>query len=235
MDVNIIIASVIMVCIYIIGVYLHVKVIKISRKDKEMTWKFDLINSCLMIVHHGHCVIMEIITNIIEDLHLYTGEWLCYASKVLTYCGIYYTTELSMTISLLKYVIIVQWKKSRNVGQEKVKRIFFWIYLLYPFIMILIHLIIKPNFFWVHDGYARIDRCLGDPKNNWGPDSNRTQIKVHTICQTLVVPSQEYYFAYSVYILKRSICWGQVIVSYGVTWNIWEVIIYCRIFGFMRR
>ena len=200
-----------------------------------MTWKLDLTNSCLLLVHHGHCVIMDIITYIIHDLHTYTGEWFCYTSKVINYYGNLYTAGHSMIISLLKYIVIVHWKGVRRFGQEKVKQLFFWINLVYPCVMIAIQLLIRPDFFMIYDGFKRTDQCLGDPNNNWGPNSNRTQIKMHTICEILVEPPHDHYFAYTIYVLRICICWTQVVFIYSVIWNLPEILVYNRIFAFMRR
>ena len=60
-------------CVYGIGVYFHFKVIKVSFKEKDMTWKLDITNSIILTVHHGYFLFMKIITFIIQDLHAYTG------------------------------------------------------------------------------------------------------------------------------------------------------------------
>ena len=101
--------------------------------------------------------------------------------------------------------------------------------------MILIHLITEPDFFWKYDGYARIDRCLGDPKNNWGPDSNRTQTKLHNICQQFLEPSPDDYLAYMSYVVRSGVCWVHVVFLYLVAWNVLEMVTYFRIFAFMKR
>ena len=232
---NIIIQIIITICVYLIGVYFHVKVIKVSKKDKEMTWKLDLTNSFLLLAHHGNCVIMGTITYIIQDLHTYTGEWFCYTSKVLNLYGNFYTGAHSMIVSLLKYILIVHWKRSRDFGKEKVKTSFFWINIFYAVVMICIHLFIKPDFFVIYDGVARVDRCLGDPNNNWGTNSTRTQVKLNTICEMLVSPSHDDYFEYTIYVLRNCICYPQLVFEYLVTWNVLEMVVYCRIFAIMRR
>ena len=232
---NIIIQIIFTICIFLTGIFFHVKVIKISKKEKEMTWKLDLTNSCLLIVHHGHCLIMDAITYIIHDLYTYTGEWFCYTSKVLNHYGNLYTVMHSMIISTLKYILIVHWKRARDIGKDKVKLAFFWINIFFPGLMVLLHSIIKPDFYLIYDGFARVDRCLGDPNNNWGPNSNRTQIKAHTVCKMLVAPSTEDHFAYTIYILRSSVCWTQIVFEYFVAWNVFEIFLYTRIFSFMRR
>ena len=235
MDFSISIPMIVMILIHCVGLYLHIKIIKISRKEKRMTWKLDITNSCMLMFHHTHCVVMDGITFVVQDLYMYTGEWFCYTSKVIMHYGNLYTAGHSLIVAILKYVIIVQWQKARNMGHERIKETFFWINLLYPSFQISIYLMIRPDFYVVHDGYARIDRCLGDPKNFWGPNSNNTQMKVHNICQSFNEPSHEYYIAYAVYILRNSVCWMQIIAQYLIFWNLVEILIYCRVFSFMRR
>ena len=225
----------VMILIYCVGLYLHIKIIIISRKEKGMTWKLDITNSCMLMFHHTHCIFMDGITFVVPDLYMYTGEWFCYTSKVFMYYGNLYTAGHSMIVSILKYVVIVHWQKARNMGHERIKEIFFWINLLNPTFAISIFLIVRPDFIVVHDGFARIDRCLGDPKNFYGPNSNKTQMKTHNICQSFDEPSHEHYFAYAVYILKNSVCWMQVIALYIMFWNFVEMLIYCRVFSFMRK
>ena len=235
MDLYLNISAILVICLGLIGLFLHVKIIRISKKEKEMTWKLDITNSCILIVNCTHSIVMENITYIVPNLYTYTGEWFCYASKVVNYYGNMYTAGHSMIVSILKYILIVHWKKSRNIGIENVKEIFFWINISYSLFMILIHLIIEPDFFWVWDGFARIDRCLGDPKNNWGPDSNRTQIKLHAICKQFIEPSPDKYFASTIHIIRIGVCWGHIVLWYLVLWNIFEIFAYIRIFAIMRR
>ena len=240
MDMDIIISMIMIICIHCVGMYLHIKIIKISRKEKQMTWKLDITNSCMLMAHHTHCVFMDGISYIVQDLYKYTGEWFCYTSKAVMYYGNLYTVTHSMIVSMLKYIIIIHWKKARNMGHEKIQKIFFWINLLYPGIQILLHLILIPDFFVAYDllnGQARINRCLGDPNNVMGTTSNGTQMLMDNInyCQHIHEPSHEYYFAYALHVLKSIICWVQVIALFMISWNFVEMLIYCKIFSFMRR
>ena len=224
----------IMICIHCVGMYLHNKIIKTSRKEKRITWQLDITNSCMLMAHHTHCVFMDGITYMIQDLYMYTGEWFCYTSKAVGYYGNLYTVAHSMFVSILKYIIIVYWKKARNVGHEKIQRILFWINILFPAFQILLQLILIPDFFVVYElwnGSARIDRCLGDSTEGWGPKSNGTK----SYCQHIYEPLHENSFAYAIYILKNSICWAQMIALLMISYNFVEMLVYCKIFSFMRR
>ena len=93
MDLSVGIPMIIMICIHCVGIYLHVKIIKTSRNDKQITWKLAITNSCMLMAHHTHCIFMEGITYIVQDLYIYTGEWFCYTSKATMYYGNTYTTK----------------------------------------------------------------------------------------------------------------------------------------------
>ena len=230
------ITSIAFVCVYFIGLYLHIKIINISKKDKEITWKLDIVNSSLTIAHVTHSIWMHGITYFVTDLYTYTGEWVCYLSKFLAYYGNLHVTANSFIVGTMKYILIVHWSKARDTGHNKIREIFFWVnLLLYPMAQILVHLISRPDFFWEYDGFAQIDRCLGDPKNNWGTNSNRTQLKLHTLCLTLKPPASTSYIEYFIHVFRSGICWTQLVVIYCVLWNVFEMIIYCRIFLFMHR
>ena len=236
MELDVIITETIVVCIWIIGWYFHLKIIRISLKEKEMTWKLDVTNSCLILFHYTHVIFMDIITFIIPNLHFYLGKWFCYGSKVVMHYGNYYVVNHSMIVSLLKLILIVHWQRAREFGNDRIKEIMFWLNFCYPGVIVLTHVIIKPDFYLIYDAYDRIDRCLGDPNNNWGIDSNRTQIKAHTICTMFVKPNLDEYFAYTFYVIRTSVCWIHIAVgSYFSAINIIEAVIYCRIFSFMRK
>ena len=223
------------VCILIVGVYLCVKIVKNSVKEKGNTWKLDVTNSVLIIFHHGHCLIMEFLTEVVPDLYVYTGKWFCYTSKVINHYGNIHIVSYAMIIGLLKYILIIHWMKVIDIGEAKIKNIFFWVNQFYAGFHIVLHLIIEPNFYWEYDGFARTDRCLGDPKNNWSPGSNRTQIKVHMICNKLIESPMYNHLEYLIQYGRLVLCWAQVVFQYLTLFNIIEFLIYLRIFSYSRR
>ena len=223
------------ILILAVGVYLNLKIIKTSFKEKSNTWKLDISNSVVVIAHHTHCLLMEFITYCVPDLYIHTGEWFCYSSKVLTHYFNIYTTQISLITGIMKYVIILHWRKVSDIGDEKVKNVFFVVNLFHPALQIILWLLIEPNFFYESDSLARIDRCLGDPKNNWSPGSNRTQIKVHMICNKLIESPMYNHLEYLIQYGRLVLCWAQVVFQYLTLFNIIEFLIYLRIFSYSRR
>ena len=176
------------ICCYSFGAYLHLRIIKVSRKDKELTWKLDVMNSVIILIMQFNNLSVKILTYGVTDLYLYTGEWFCYASKVIAFYSTTYVVGHSLIISILKYIMIVHWAKVRDWGNKKIVTIFSGVDILHPILLILIWLSIRPDFFWAHDGYAQIDRCLGDPKDVWNDAydellPNRSLTKTHNLCQ----------------------------------------------------
>ena len=76
--------------IYFVGVYFHVKIIQVSKKDKDLTWKLDTMNSIAMIVLFFLSIFMHCITYIIRDLYMYTGQGFCYIFKIIALYSNYY-------------------------------------------------------------------------------------------------------------------------------------------------
>ena len=223
------------ICILTVGSYLHVKIVQTSVKEKGITWKLDCANSCIVITHHMQCLIMEFFSYLIQDLHQYTGKWMCYGSKVVSYYGNIHCVGHSTIIAFVKYTHIVNWEKVLEIGDEKIKNRFFWANIFYTPGHILLSLCIEPDFFWDYGGLARVDRCLGDPENNWGVNTNRTQKAAYDICHQIIQnqlsPTLESILQYC----RAFVCWSHVVLLAMTLWNVIEIVLYFRIFDFMRR
>ena len=220
---------------FCIGIIIHVRIIIISKREKDLTWKLDITHSSLTIAHFTHTILIYGITYAVEDLYIYTGEWYCYLAKELRYYGGLYVTAHSLVVSIMKYILIIHWKKVREFGQDKVKNIFFFVNFLHPICTVAIHLMIRSDFLWVHDPYKEIDLCLGDPKNYWGQSRNGTPAKLHNMCMSISSPDPSSILSQMMYLFRSSVCWIQITCLYLIGWNFFEMLFYCRIFAFMRR
>ena len=185
---------------FFIGIFLHVRIITLSKREKDLTWKLDVTNSSLSIAHFT--IVLYGITYAVEDLHIYTGEWYCYLAKELRYYGSLNVTAHSLVVSIMKYILIIHWQKVRDFGKEKVTNIFFFVNFLHPFCTAAIHLMIRSDFLWVHDPYKEIDLCLGDPNNYWGQSRNGTPAKWHNMCMSIASPDASSLLSQMMYILR---------------------------------
>jgi hypothetical protein len=222
------------VFIWCIGVFLHSKIIAVSIKEKEMTWKFDVFNSFLVVFHYGHIILMKGLTFFVQDLYTFTGRWFCYTSKAINmYTNTHVLHQTSM-ICAMKYIIIVKDQWARQFGHEHLKTVFLCINILYPFFVVGIFTLVDSTFFMRYDALSHANRCLGKSDLISSIDSNRTASKMHDFCR-ITEPLDNYSFEYVIYICKTTICWINVTFFYSNMWNITEAFMYWRIFSFMRR
>ena len=214
---------IIVLCLYGIGVFLHVKIIMVAKKEKNLTWKIDISHSVLVLFLYAHMIYNHTITYVTPDIHKFTGDWLCYISKpVIVYTKLYITGH-SMMISMLKYVIIVFDEKIRN-KKEEIKNRFFWINIFCPVVQIAIQMVLSlsfyPNLDRV-DGFLVINKCL-------------VHSNPFSTCD-FAKPMQNSSTEYVIYVIRRTICTGQIVLLFGIALNVLDMFFYCRIFSYMRR
>ena len=224
----------IVVILYMIGVYLHFKLIKTSKNDKHMTWMMDIANSILILCSWAHLIIMNILTYIISDLHTYTGSWFCYASKALTIISNAHIGGHSFIIAIMKYVVIVFHEKVRCIGMENAKRIFLMINVLYPVYMFSVFNIINPDFLFIYGSISQANRCLGESEIFSGQDPNKTIVKLHDICE-FSEPFDSWSVMKVLRLIRSMVCYFHVALIYLFLWNVIEAFVYYFVFKFMWR
>ena len=229
-----IIMCIIALFVYVIGVYLNIKVIQVARKEKQMTSKLDEVNSIFFIIHYAHVMVMHGITYLVQDLHLYLGRWFCYLSKTLTIIGNSHNTQHSFIIALMKYTMIVHYQTVSDAKKKRLKFRFLILNLSYAIISIIILCIARPDFLIIYDGISQANRCLGIPEIRSENGSNKTTVKLHHVCN-IPEPSNFDPFSYLLYFIRKSVCWIDIAIIYANVGNVIEMIIYCRTFAFMRR
>ena len=127
---------------YILGMILHMKIIRVSKREKEMTWKMNVTNSCLIIFLCTLHLIVDGPLLVVPNFFEVTGEYFCYVLKYIDYYGNLYMFSHSLIIAILKYIGIVRWKKVILIGKDILTEMFFWLNFLHPMLMISLHLII---------------------------------------------------------------------------------------------
>ena len=220
-----VISLIVVACFYVIGIILHIKIIKVSKKEKYMTWKLDITHSILIIFLYTYNVAIHTTTYLVHDLYLYTGKWFCYAAKVLSQYLIVYFGAHSMIISMMKYFVIVHDTRILKF-KEKFKTGFFYLNFLYPIAFIALSVILIPDFFVIYRGHTHINRCLGIESRNY--------TTMLSLCD-FAAPLQMNSFEGVIFVLRWSICKLQVVFMYLCGFNFFDIVFYCRTFSHMRR
>ena len=219
----------------IIGFFLHIKITKAAKKEQEVTCTLDVTNSCVLMVHYLNMLITYSLYDNIKNFYMYTGEWFCYVSKVAVYYGTLYITTHSLVVSVMKYFIIVRWQEVENYGREKVILFFFWVNILHPAFTIALHLIIRPDFFWAHDGFGQIDKCLGEEYLETKKNNSNHKVLTLDFCDDFFETDSESYFWDLIALVRTIACGVQIIFLYLSAWNVFEIFFYFLIFQFLKR
>ena len=212
--------------LYTMGLYLNIRMIKVSKMTKEMTWKLDITHAVICIGLYTYNVLIHPTTYFIDDLYMYTGEWFCYTAKVISEFLLKYLGIHSTIIAVMKYVVIVHEEKIR-LFKRKVKDGFIVLNVLIPIMSILLMVILIPNYFVLYEGHTHINRCFGNKNRNYTGWLN--------MCNLIVTQENPSSFQRISSNIKRAICKGNVIIFYLTALNFFDFILYCRTFAFMRK
>ena len=159
--------------VYLLGLNLHTKVIRVCRKEKHMSWRLDIIGSCVTVYYYTQMLIMRVITDIIDDLHSFTGEWFCYTYMAFHFYGLFHVSMHSMVIALFKYISIVWHNKAEDIGRDKIKTIFNFISIISPAFVIAIFLLSRPDFFYCLPGDACYEHLLRKTRSQLNHECQR--------------------------------------------------------------
>ena len=212
--------------LYTMGLYLNIRMIKVSKMAKDMTWKLDITHAVIIIGLYTYNVLIHPTTYFIDDLYMYTGEWFCYTAKVISEFLLKYTGMHSTIIAAMKYVVIVHEEKIR-LFKTKVKDTFIVLNVLIPIMSILLMVILVPNYLVLYEGHTHINRCFGN--------HNRNFTGWYNMCDLIVTQENHSSFQRILNNIKVAICKGNVIIFFLTVLNFFDVILYCRTFAFMRK
>ena len=211
--------------VFVIGMFLQIKIIKRARQEKPVTWKTEIFHSIVMIIHFSIVLFLEVLVYVIPD---YTGGgWICTLSRFIRRCGIVTISSHSLLISVQKYIVIVN---SINGNSER-------------HILEIVLLVISVTFsiLWAAatfirnvssiPTYSSLESCfaLG---NWWGP--NTVDNSDITFCK--FGRNKGYYDEGKfIYFTTEVYCIAQTSLSVMIHFNIFEAFVYYKIFRFINR
>ena len=125
----ILIAECVIFCaIFVVGVFLQVKVMATLKRDQGMAWEINLTHSIVMIVHWSFRIFLETIQFMEPNYYTFFGKWFCYSLLSVVSLGVFEMALHSLYISIHKYIFIVQSETVNRIGECKTKRFLQWAY-----------------------------------------------------------------------------------------------------------
>ena len=223
--------------IFLIGLYLQVKIIIISKKEKEMMWKIDICHSVIMIIYYAFQILIETITHVIPNLSQFTGSWFCYASQFLTLYGKTSISLHSLHTATHKYIFIVHHETTHRYGIDKAKQVSLWTYLAIPIVMGTPWML-RPGF----EAISSVNRCLD---SQWKEHPNENN---DTAPNSLLEKGEDLIlfcgfddydgntsFDYFIHVANQIYCFAQTALAWRVLVNVIDILLYKKLFHYMRR
>ena len=228
-----IITNIVLTVLFLIGLYLQIKIIIISKQEKDVTWRIDIYHSVVMISLYSFRILFNVITYIIPSMHQYTGKWLCYLALFLNLFGIASVLSHSLVISIFKYVNIVHHDVISGIGVDKASLITLWIHFFFSATWAVTFLA-RPNF----PAISTISHCLGQQLENSTKANEAFTDRLHRFffCDFDANDDQHYgVFSHIMNITNLTGCFITSVVTVVIMANIIEIFLYQRIFAFMKR
>jgi hypothetical protein len=175
-------------------------------------------------------VVFEALTDHFPGFPDYTGVSICYLTAMM-YVYLPYLIGLdSLFISIIKYIFIVHLKKSIKFGEEKIKKLFFWVNLLHPVLPSIITV-----FLFDFEAYASLTSCFGlEDRVHDQYNSSTGNIERMFLCKLRVVDAEDLGTHVS-YTLAQCFCATKMVFNLGLMSNIPEAYFYYKIFKKMKR
>ena len=230
-----IISNVLLFLIFLVGLYLQIKVIKVSKQGKETTWKINISHSIVVTAHFAIRLFLDSTTCIIPSLYQYTGKWFCHVLYFVDNYGAISISSHSLATAAHKYVFIVHQMRIIKFGEEKAREISFWINLIFPAVLALSFStmpIIAPV------GY--LFNCLGMELDKSREPNEMNQdlfvkLKLIFFCGIDIFESNYSIFDKVVNVINVTGCFLTSSLRLVIMCNILECLFYKRIFCYMKR
>ena len=230
-----IISNVLLFLVFLVGLYLQIKVIIVSKQEKETTWKINISHSIVVTAHFAIRIFLESMTCIIPSLNQYTGKWFCHVLYFVDYYGAISISSHSLATAAHKYVFIVHQMRIINFGEERAREISFWINLIFPAVLALSFStmpVIAPV------GY--LFNCLGMEVDKSSEPNEMNgdlfaKLKLIFFCGVDIFESNYSIFDKVVNVFIITGCFLTSSLRVVIMCNILEGMLYKRIFAYMKR
>ena len=224
--------TVLQVFLFGLGLFLHVKVIAIARKEKDTTWQIFICHSVVLIIYYSLTIVFDAVMYFVPFLSNYTGNWICYVVSFMTLYCVYSIQLHSLLVAVMKFAFIVHLEKVREFGKSKCKKIFLWINLCFPLFWTVLARLTSD---WDKYAFSSLNICFGQHEE--------LLVRVNTTSDSLMkfwscISGHEAKTGADIYILhtiKQCWCVFASIVNLVMTSNLPEAFFYLKIFRKTRR
>ena len=221
--------------LFFIGLYLQIKIIKVSIETKGVNWKVDIQHSIIMIVFFSVRICFEMVTYFIHALHQYTGNWYCYIILFVNQFGMVSVFFHSLIIATYKYIYGIHNTCVRSTGEDKANLISGWISIIISAVFA-ISLKARPSNI---PHYSFVLNCV-DVEVEKDTQTHKPWIqKLKTVFTCGLVNTSNHdrneIWHQFINIISMAGCSLTSVLLSIIVLNVFEVFLYCRLFEFAKR
>ena len=137
---------------------IHIKLLKIIKKEKGIVCDIMKLYVCTQMVYLPFLMMSIITTDFIHPVNEVFGRWFCTCSWLVFICGGLITTSHSFIVALMRYFFIVHETKAKKFGKEKAKKIFLQLSIFIPVLIAVTGAIEGSEITWM----SFINKCYGN-------------------------------------------------------------------------
>ena len=231
---NTFIASVIILSVLlIIGLYLQIRIIIVSKQEKGITWKLDLYHSFVITVNFSFRIFFEIFTDVFPSMHVYVGMWFCYVALfVQIFCGLSMVSH-SLVIVIYKYIYIIHPDLFSSAGTHNASLFAIWTNVIVQ-ISLSVSAMVRPS----QPRFSSVSVCLGRQAQK-ASESNITSMEMLRKFFLCGLDDQDDnhvgVFSLVLDITNITGCFLTSVIFFVILTNVMEMLLYYRVFSVMKR
>ena len=225
--------------VFLIGMSLQIKIIKSARKEKPVTWRTEIFHSIIMIIHFTLIVFFQCLVYMIPDYTV--GWWMCMSFRYIRRFGIAMISSHSIIISVHKYIVIVN-RIDDNSERQKLETVLMVLYS--TFIILWTAAILIRNFSSIPIFFTS-ENCLAIGKNYWetfgqhndenSDTSQGSQSSSFAGFCKFGSNNGNYNEDNIIFFMTELYCFAQTCFTVMIGFNIFEGLVYYKIFRFINR
>ena len=220
--------------LFIIGVFLQVKIIAALKRDQAIAWEMNLAHSVVMICHWSFKLLIMFVNYIQPMFYELSGRWFCYLELAVRSFGIFVILFHSLYISIHKYIFVIYNETVNRIGDHKIKGRLLWAYSIVLVVWVSSHTArghfsafgITSTCSVPHTSLTDYGFSVEEPIENWTS---------HTFVCGIHESEQKNVLNVAVNKLINFLCSIQNIATFVIALNVLEIFFYSSIFRHMNR
>ena len=229
------ISFLILVILFVVGLFLQIRILRISTRTKVTTWKIDISHSIIMIIYFSFRIGFEMLIDVFPTFHLHCGTWFCHlALFIQIFCGLSMISN-SFIVALYKYLYIVHHNLFLAIGDESLGKVLIWGNFFVQ-AALSISAIVRPSF----PRFSSVTRCLGQKIES---SQYKTNISANLMLKKFFFCGLDDYeedqvdgiFSYVMNFTNITGCFVTSVIFFVILTNLIEMFLYQKIFARMKR